>query len=200
MKSHQLAGMLSGATGLVVFLAIHHVWILPIWEVIPLGLIIAGLGGLAVGRAYDLLRPSLLPRPWTSLAVFLLVALILGPSILLTLVRPPLFDVATGDLLPHVTVGNVVVRFIFELLVLSTAAGALVGWLLGRTRQATLATALAGFVFALGPGHNVPFFAGTPGIPKGTALLLIPSLVAAIVLVEADALLQSKDASALLER
>jgi hypothetical protein len=200
MKSYQLAGLLSGAAGLVVFLAIHHVWILPIWEVFPLGVIIAGLGGLAVGRAYDLLRPNLPPRPWTSFAVFLLVALILGPSILLTLVRPPLFDVATGELLSDVTVWNVVARFIFELLVLSTVSGALAGWLVGRTRQAALATALAGFVFALGPGHNVPFFAGTPGIPKGTALLLAPSLVAAIVLVEADGLLQSKNASALLER
>lgn len=49
MRSHLLAGAFSGAAGLIVFLVIYHFWIMPIWFILPVGLLIAALGGLAVG-------------------------------------------------------------------------------------------------------------------------------------------------------
>ena len=60
------------------------------------------------------------------------------------------------------------------------------GWL-GRTRRAALATAVAGLVFALGPGHNIPFLGGTPGVGKELAIMTAVTLVSALVLVEGDA-------------
>src|SRR5262245_58037909 len=41
------------------------------------------------------------------------------------------------------------------------SGGGLVGWWLGRTWRAAVATAVTGFVFVLGPGHNIPFIGGT---------------------------------------
>jgi hypothetical protein len=70
------------------------------------------------------------------------------------------------------------------LLVTATVVGGLVGGWLGRTRRAALATAVAGFIFALGPGHNIPFIGGTPGVGKELAIMTVVTLVAALVLVE----------------
>jgi hypothetical protein len=42
----------------------------------------------------------------------------------------------------------------------------------------------AGFIFALDPGHNIPFIGGTPGLGKELAIMTAVTLVAALVLVE----------------
>lgn len=63
------------------------------------------------------------------------------------------------------------------------------GWIIGRTERAVLSTALAGFIFALGPGHNIPFLGSTSAIGKGILLLLAVILSASVVLVEAQAAL-----------
>jgi hypothetical protein len=195
MKTYQVAGLLSGGAGLLTFLVMHHFWIMPIWFILPFGLVMAGLGGLAVGWSYGELLPHLPRRPWTSLAVFLLVTAILAPSIVLSVVRPPIFDMATSELLPEMSIPIVARRFITDLLVVSIVVGGLAGWAIGRSRRAVVATALAGFIFALGPGHNIPFFAGAPwaAVLKATTLLLAPALVSAIVLVETDALLPGRE-------
>ena len=58
-----LAGVLSGVAGLMVFLVIHHFWIKPIWFILPLGLVIAGLGGLGIyGTSTQLASPSMVHR------------------------------------------------------------------------------------------------------------------------------------------
>ena len=49
-----------------------------------------------------------------------------------------------------------------------------------------IAGALAGFIFALGPGHNIPFLGSTPGTWKGILVLLAVILSAAFILVEAS--------------
>ena len=59
--SNLIAGVLSGIAGLLTFLVIHHFWILPIWFIAPAGLIIAALGGLAVGWSYAEIQAGL-PR------------------------------------------------------------------------------------------------------------------------------------------
>ncbi|HJW91925.1 MAG TPA: hypothetical protein VJ436_14925, partial [Anaerolineales bacterium] len=181
-----LAGLLSGLAGLLVFLTIHHFWIRPIWFILPPGLFIAGLGGLAVGWAYAEIRTGLPPRPWTALAVFALVLAMLAPSMFLAQLRPPPLDIGTGAVLRGTTAG-VVARFALELLLTAALVGAVIGWRLGGTPRAALATALAGFVFALGPGHNIPFLGNTPAVGKGIVLLVAIILVSAVVLVESEA-------------
>jgi hypothetical protein len=57
---------------------------------------------------------------------------------------------------------------------------------------AALATALAGFVFAVGPGHSVPFLGNRPTTGKGITLLIAIVLAASIVLVGGHAALNGK--------
>jgi len=186
MNASLIAGLLSGIAGLLVFLTIHHFWIKPIWFILPPGLVIAALGGLAVGWSYAEIKTGLPPRPLTSLAVFALVGATLAPSILLAQLRPPPLDISTGAIL-NGTVASVIARFVIELLLTATLVGGLAGWWLGHTWRAAFATALAGFIFALGPGHNIPLLGNTPAVGKGIILLIIIILVSAVVLVESQA-------------
>lgn len=185
-RSSLIAGGLSGFAGLLVFLLIHHFGITPIWFILPLGLLIAGLGGLAVGWAYGELLPALPPRPWTAVAIVGLISVILLPSFILAELRGPMFDVTVPAGVLLISTQRAAALFVLELLVTSTLVGALVGWLIGRTARAALATALAGFAFALGPGHNIPFLGSTPGSIKGFLLLLVIVCVSAVVLVEVE--------------
>ena len=184
MRSYLLAGAFSGAAGLIVFLVIHHFWIMPIWFILPVGLLIAALGGLAVGWSYAELHPNLPSHPWSIISWIALIGLILLPSIILAEIRAPMFDVSIPAGLLMMSVGRAAVIFVLELLVTSTLVGGLAGWLIGRTPRAMISTALAGFVFALGPGHNIPFLGSTPGTLKGVFILLSIVLVSASVMVE----------------
>jgi len=191
MSADLIAGLLSGIAGLLAFLVIHHFWITPIWFILPPGLVIAGLGGLAVGWSYAEIRVGLPPRPWTALALAALIGATLAPSILLAQLREPLINISTG-VIPREEVGRVTIHFIAELLIPAMIVGGLAGWLLGHTPRAVIATALAGLVFALGPGHNIPFLGNTSAVGKGLALLLAITLVSALALVETHAWLVKK--------
>ncbi len=188
-KASLIAGMLAGTAGLLVFLVLHHLWIKPIWFILPLGLVIAVVGGLAVGWAYSELLTGLPRRPWTMLAWVALIGLTLTPSIVLAQLNPPLFSGTGENVTSTISVEQAVIIFVRNLLLTATVIGGLGGWLIGRTRRAGFATALAGFVFALGPGHNVPFLGNTPATGKGIALLVAIVLAASIVLVEGHAAL-----------
>jgi hypothetical protein len=187
MNAALLAGALSGVAGLLTFLIIHHFWIRPIWFILPVGLLIAALGGLAAGWAYLEIRPGLPPRPWTVLAMIALIAAILAPSILLAQLRPPPLDIRTGAIIDGSSGPVVIMRVVLELLVTATVVGGLIGWWLGRSPQAAFATAVAGFVFALGPGHNIPLLGNTPVVIKGIMLLAAIVAVSSLVLVEGEA-------------
>ena len=189
MNTPLIAGLLSGFAGLLVFLVIHHIWIKPIWFILPVGLVIAAAGGLAAGWAYTELLPNLPGRPWTFLVWAGLVSLTLAPAVILAQLRPPVFTGTGMDATATITVAQGVVIFVRDLLLTAAATGGLAGWLIGRTWRAALATALAGFVFALGPGHNVPFLGNTPATGKGILLLLAVILSASVVLVEVQAAL-----------
>lgn len=189
LSVHLIAGVLAGIAGLLVFLVSHHFWITPIWFILPVGLVIAALGGLAVGWAYHELSPHLPIAPWSILAFVALIAIILAPSSILAELRQPLFTTAEGEAVLAVPVWYASVLFILELLVTAALVGGVAGWLIGRTSQAALATALAGFIFALGPGHNIPFLGSTPGALKGMAILFAIILSATIVLVVSSTLM-----------
>ena len=179
-----LAGALSGVVSLLVFLTLHQFWIKPIWDILPAGLVVAILGGLAFGWAYAEIKAGLPPRPWTSLSVLTLVAATLAPAIVLGQLLPPVGDGHAGAL-----PGRAVAALlrILVLLLTAMAVGGLVGGWLGRTRRAALAMALASLIFAVGPGHNIPLLGGTPAVGKGIALLVAIAGVAAVVLVEGQA-------------
>jgi hypothetical protein len=182
-----IAGAISGIAGLLVFLTVHHFWIRPIWFILPIGAMIAAIGGAAVGWAYLELMPALPLRPWSALAMVALISLILAPSVMLAELRAPLFDITDPENATlAVSTGRAAVTFTAELVLTSAAMGALLGWLIGRTRTTSAATALASVVFALGPGHNIPFLGGTPATMMGVTILLIVILVSAVVLVEAE--------------
>ena len=183
MSVQLIAGVTAGIVGFLVFLVLHQLWIAPIWFILPIGLVIAAIGGLAVGWAYHELSPHLPTRPWTTFAVVALIGVILAPAIILGEVRQPLFNVTEMGSELSVSVGYATVVFILELLVSSTLVGGLAGWLIGRSSRAALSTAIAGLVFALGPGHNIPFLGNTPGTLKGIVILLAVILPAAFILV-----------------
>lgn len=187
LSVHLIAGIASGIIGLLVFLVFHQLWIAPIWFILPFGMIIAAVGGVAVGWAFHELSPHLPPRPWSILAIVALIGIILTPALVLAELREPLFAVTDAGAELSVGVGYAAAVFILELLVSATLAGGLAGWLIGRTSRAALSTGIAGLVFALGPGHNIPFLGNSPGTVKGIALLLIIILPAAVILVEMSA-------------
>jgi hypothetical protein len=182
LRSALIAGVISGVVGLLVFLTIHHFWIAPIWFILPAGLLIAGLSGLAVGWAYAEIQPRLPSRPWTSLAVFGLSAGTLAPGVLLAQILPPAADIAGGKLLA--TTNDLVLRFIFGLLVPATLVGALEGLALAQTWRGATVTALAGLLLALGLGHNIPFLGRTPAVGKEMILLIAITLASSITLVK----------------
>jgi len=186
-----IAGVVSGVAGLFVFLVIHHFWITPIWFILPLGLVIASFGGWVVGGAYLEIRAGLPPRPWTAPALVALIGVILAPGILLAQFRTPLVNFSLGVILPE-EVEKVMVHFILELLIPAAVVGGIVGGWLGRTWRAALSTGLAGLVFALGPGHNIPFLGNTPAVDKGLILLLAITVTSAVTLVETSEWLAKK--------
>ena len=58
------------------------------------------------------------------------------------------------------------VRFGLDLFLTAAITGALIGWGLGGNGSAALRMALAAVAFSVGPGHNIPFFAGTSGAAR----------------------------------
>ena len=191
MTNFLIAGVCAGIAGLLTFLVIHHFLIRPIWFILPIGLVIAAIGGVAVGWSFAEIAPALPARPWTFLALTAIIGLILAPSIVLAQFRPPLIDLATFTLPPHGG-SRAAIHFALELVVTAVFVGGLLGWLLAHTPRATVATALAGLVYALGPGHNIPLLGNTPAAGKGLLLLLTITLVSAFVLVEISALSPGK--------
>jgi hypothetical protein len=182
------AGVLAGIAGLSAFLLTHAVWIVPIWFIAPVGALVAAAAGAAVGAAYEELLPHLPRRPWTAIAVMVLIGVALLPAFVIAELRGPIFAMEENGggtlLIPGpVALADVVVG----LLGTATIVGAGLGWLIARSRRAAGATALAAFAFALGPGHNIPLLGGTPAVTKELVILASVVGVAAVVLVEGHA-------------
>ncbi len=185
MDDNLWAGLTAGIAGLLTFLTIHHFWIKPIWFILPPGLVLAGLGGLAVGWSYGEIQAGLPAHPWSIFAMIFLIGAILTPSIILAQLREPLLDFESFSI-PAGSTARVVRAFVLELALTASMVGAIAGWFLGHSYQATLATGVAGLIFALGPGHNIPFLGNTSATGKGIALLVAIVFVSSIVLVESS--------------
>lgn len=182
------AGALAGIAGIGVSLVAHHLWIVPIWFIAPIGAITAGVVGAAVGASYASLRPHLPRRPWTAPAVAALYACMLAPAVLIGELRGPIFALDAdggGTLLVPPT--DALVEVLGGLLGTSALAGAILGLLIGRQRRAVGAAMVAGIALAIGPGHNIPLLGGTPAVSKELAILGAVAMAASVVLVEAEA-------------
>ena len=182
-----VAGAAAGIAGLLVFLGIHHLTIRPIWFIAPIGIVFAAGGGALVGWAYALLLPNL-PKGvvWSALSLAALLTLTQLPGFLIGQTREPIFDMATANIL----LGkgwDAARRFAFDLFLTAGLTGALLGWGIGRSPRAALAMAAAGLAFSIGPGHNIPFFAGTSGAAKMWAIMLAVILASALTLAGAYA-------------
>jgi hypothetical protein len=174
--------------GLVTFLLIHHVLIAPIWFIAPAGAVLAAAGGAAVGAAYAELLPHLPRRPWTTIAVILVIAAVLLPAFVFSELCGPMFAMdgdGGGTLLFPGT--EAAVRVVLGLLGTAVVAGAVLGWLLTRSRRAAARLAAAGLLLALGPGHNIPLLGGTPAVGEEFVILATVAGVASLVLVEGNA-------------
>ena len=188
-----LAGVLAGISGLITFLILHALWIVPIWFIAPLGLVMASAAGAVVGAAYGELRDRLPRRPWTAAAVLGVVVLVLLPSIVIAQVRGPMYTLMPDGHASRLVSGTeAIAGFVFGLLAVSAISGGALGWLITRTLRAAIATAAAGFALAIGPGHNIPILGGGPAAGKELMILTIVGAVAASVLVEAHARLTNR--------
>lgn len=190
-ESIYLPGVLAGLVGFVVFLLLHAVWIRPIWFVAPLGIVIAGIGGVAVGWAFADVKPSLptgVIGRW--IAVGIGAVLVLIPTMILVQLSDPYVPVVDGVVrTAAVDVTLLAVRFVVELIVVTAITGASVGWLLTHRRRSALAVSAASVALALGPGHNIPFFhlASQPTATWTSLLLLLAAIASAsVVLVTVD--------------
>ncbi|HEU0236707.1 MAG TPA: hypothetical protein VFR14_09735 [Candidatus Limnocylindrales bacterium] len=186
------AGAIAGIAGFGVFLVAHQLWIVPIWFIAPVGVVMAVVGGAAVGTSFAALRPRLPRRPWTAPAVAALFASMLAPAVLIGELRGPTFALDAdggGTLLVPPT--EALVDVLLGLLGASSLAGAIAGGLIGRHRRAVGATTLAAIALAIGPGHNIPLLGGTPAVGKELAILGAVVVAASVVLVESEARLSA---------
>lgn len=184
------AGIAAGSAGLATFLLIHAIWIVPIWFIAPIGWPIAAMGGAAVGLAFDELRGRRPRRLWDVILVIGTIVVVFLPAFLVGQVFGPIYSIdADGGgtlLIPGPEALGIVV---FGLLLVTTVAGAAVGWLIGRGRGTARSMALAAFVLAIGPGHNIPLLGGTPAVTQEAVILAAVVVVSSFVLVGAHAML-----------
>ena len=119
----------------------------------------------------------------------LFVAILAPTAIAAEFTGPILTGTSSEDVSLTVSKAAAVAIGLLELAVLPGAAGALLGWRIGRTRSAAVSTALTGIALAVGPGHNIPFLAGTPVALKGLTIVLSVIVASAITLVGVGAML-----------
>jgi hypothetical protein len=181
------AGVLASMAGFAVFLAVHAVWIVPIWFVAPVGVLIAATSGLCVGWAYDVHRERMAPSlPLRVVIVFVAATLVLLPAVPIALLIAPV------DLMSRSMDASRGVTALALFFVIATTVGAAGGALVGRTRRAAGVTALAAFGLAVGIGHNAPLFGdGWPALKLWT-IMLTATGISSLTLIGLDAVFVSR--------
>ena len=173
------SGIIAGIMGLLIFLIIHYFTITPIWFMLPVGILLAAGGGAVVGWAFAELRSHLFTNAvWSSLTLAGILTLTQVPGFLIGQRFGPVVDVQNETILQGVT-SELIRRFVFDLLFMAGFVGGLLGWVIGRSRRAALAMAAAGMGFAVGPGHNIPFFVGIGFAAAGKMLVIMAMVILA---------------------
>jgi len=176
-----VAGAAAGSVALLVFVALHAVWIVPIWGMLSMIPIAALVGALAAWPFEQLSARGALPSaPFDGIAFVGL--------LLLTLVPTTVMGVFAGPVdRDRITVPAVLVP-----LLLAAPAGVLIGALLVGVGPASLALGAAAFAVALTLGHNLPFFpVGSPSWERAFGLVLLVEAVAGATFSAARALISA---------
>ena len=183
-------GLISGLTGLVVFLVMHAIWITPIWFISIIGIIVSAGGGIVTARCYERSTRLRIWRPFSSLYVFSLVGITLLPCVLLIQMVPPLLEAENGEVVHPVNMPWVVSGFFLLLLIPAATVGWLVGRFLTGSNSSAVLYSSMGLLVALGPGHNLPLFGDATGEQLFKALMLTftPMAAAAVVMAEGSAI------------
>jgi hypothetical protein len=184
-KIYLAAGSAAVLAGTLTFLIIHALIIRPIWAMLPPGIIFAGLVGAAVGWSYSTLRDHMAPHPWPMLIILAIYTAAIVPSLVLPRLWQPLLDRSTSSITPE-QIAAAASMVIVDLLLPGLIVGGVAGWIIGHNKRAVLSTALAVMLINIGPGHNMPFMAGTPAEGKAILLMFSGLFVGSIVLVETD--------------
>jgi len=175
------AGVLSSIAGLLTFLTVHHFTIRPIWFIAPPGLLFAVAGGAAVAWAFESMQTRLGMNPLIASVVFAaLLTLTQVPGFIIGSTREPIIDMATATILPG-RGWDAAGRFFLDLFATAMVTGALIGWLVAGNVSSAVRMAIAAIAFSVGPGHNIPFFAGTGSAGKMWAIMGVVILVSALV-------------------
>ncbi|MCW5874567.1 MAG: hypothetical protein KIS88_07975 [Anaerolineales bacterium] len=176
---YAMAGALAGLAGFLAFLLIHQVLIVPIWFIAPFGAVVAVLAGLLVAWAFEALRPRLPRNIWLAVLAFTaLLTLTQVAAYFASSVQEPIANMVFRNQALPGKLGTILARFAIDLFLTSAIVGGLLGLLVGRSKQAAGRMALAALGFAIGPGHNTPFFAGVAS-SQGTLWALISGAIVA---------------------
>ena len=175
-----LGGAAGGVAGFAVFLVMHSIWIVPIWDSAP-AVTFAVLAGIAIGWAYDVHRVRLPAGAAARVTVVLAaLTLTLSPGLLLLPLRPP-SSVGSPSII-EIAVGAIATLLLLAMPFLAAAVGALIG----RSGRAAIASGLAVLTFMTTIGHNILLFGnGWRGVKMWTIILTVTA-VAAVTLVAVE--------------
>lgn len=168
MDQFLVAGAVSGAVALVVFVVAHAIWIVPVWWLLAFTPLTMLIGALASWPFRELQARAALPSaPWDGLAFSAILLLTLVPTVVAGMAQGPVSRDA-------VTFGSVVPP-----LLLAIPAGAVLGGSLAGSVRGAAALALAAGALALTLGHNLPFFPlGAPSWERAFAMVIGTELAA----------------------
>lgn len=166
-----VAGAVAGSVALLAFVAIHAVWIVPIWAMLWMLPLAALIGALAAWPFNELVaHASLPPVPFDGVAFSGLLLVTLVPTALAGLLVGPLDR-------DHISVPALLLP-----LLLAAPAGGAIGALLTGSAGGSAALAIAAVVLALTLGHNLPFFPiGSAAWGKAFGLVVGVEVAAGIV-------------------
>src|SRR3954470_16765560 len=151
-----MAGVAAGVVGCVAFLLIHHVWLVPIWFIAPVGIPVGAAGGAVVGMAYAELFPRLPGRPWTAFVVAGVFATVMVPGVVIAQLAGPVLAVGRGGATALLVPGAQAAVLVTVCLAATVITGAGMGALIARRRSAAVSMAVAAVASGIGPGPNVP--------------------------------------------
>jgi hypothetical protein len=132
--------------------------------------LLTGFGGAALGSLAGHLAPARFGAVGRAVASLVVAWLILAPPVLVAQsgvrvgAASPL-EVAAGFFIP------------------SAAVGAGLGWVAGGSPGAAGRGVLTAVLLLIGPGHNIPFLAGTPAVGRELAILALVLAAATLAMV-----------------
>ena len=163
-----LAGSAAGLISSFAFVIVHYLLSKPIWEILPIGMVIGIFTGLAISWSIYENFGTLSSFSLVISPVMFTVALI--PAVLLAFVRGRSYTFEELMVLPT----KEMLMVFLPLLITAPVTGGVIGFLFSRSYVAVFSMGLATFVVAVGIGHNIPFLINSSHAPMLIILALVP--------------------------